>query len=37
MGVFCEVLHLPPREVELLTVEQFDALAEYITARMKDG
>lgn len=29
MGVFAELLHLPPREVELLTVVQFEALATY--------
>jgi len=29
MGVFAELLHMPPREVEQLTVEQFEGLAEY--------
>ena len=29
MGVFAELLHMPPREVDLLSVEQFEALAEY--------
>lgn len=37
MGAFCELLHLSPRDVELLTVDEFEGLAEYVERRIKDG
>jgi hypothetical protein len=33
MGQFAEVLHLGPRDVEQLTVGEFEAFVEYLTRR----
>lgn len=32
MGAFCEYLHMPPREVLLLSIEEFDTLVGYLEA-----
>lgn len=37
MGLFAEILHLHPWDVERLTVRQFDAYARYVEQRIKKG
>jgi hypothetical protein len=37
MGAFAEILHMPPREVARLTIDEFEGLAEYVEKRMSDG
>jgi len=34
--VFAEILHLHPWDTERLTVEEFEALAGYVEARIKE-
>jgi hypothetical protein len=35
MGAFCEIAHMPPREVRELTVAEFEGLAEYVETRIR--
>jgi hypothetical protein len=35
MGAFAEILHMPPRDVEALSVAEFEGLAEYVERRIK--
>lgn len=35
MGLFAEIAHMGPRQTEQLTVEEFEALADYVEKRAK--